>query len=105
MKEDHHPDEAPAEAHWHTIRRTKRRPQAAHANSHVTEDYEKRVVSVRLALRSASPSPRQRIAEGARRRRSGGGPGEGCARRPVVTSLYLHAVGAGIPVAVPRLAR
>jgi hypothetical protein len=34
---------------------------------------------------------------GARRRRSGGGPGEGCARKPVGTYLYLHAVGAGNP--------
>jgi hypothetical protein len=38
---------------------------------------------------------------GARRRRSGGGPGEGCARRPGGTYLYLHAVGASNPVAVP----
>jgi hypothetical protein len=36
---------------------------------------------------------------GARRRRSGGGPGEGCARRPVGTYLYLHAVGVGNPMA------
>jgi hypothetical protein len=42
---------------------------------------------------------------GARRRRGGGGPGEGCARRPVGTYLYLHAVGAGNPIAVPSLAR
>jgi hypothetical protein len=42
--------------------------------------------------------------DGPRRRRSGG-PGGGCARRPVGTYLYLHAVGAGNPVAVPGLAR
>jgi hypothetical protein len=42
---------------------------------------------------------------GARRRRSGGGPGEGCARRPVGTYLYLHAVGVGNHVAVLGLAR
>jgi hypothetical protein len=42
---------------------------------------------------------------GARRRRSGGGHGEGCARRLVGTYLYLHAVGAGIPIAVPIMAR
>jgi hypothetical protein len=42
---------------------------------------------------------------GARRRRRGGGPGEGCARRPVGTYLYLHAVGVGNPIAVPCLAR
>jgi hypothetical protein len=42
---------------------------------------------------------------GARRRRSGGGPGVGCARRPVGTYLYLHAVGDGNHVAVPSLAR
>jgi hypothetical protein len=42
---------------------------------------------------------------GARRRRSVGGPGGGCARRPVGTYLYLHAVGAGNPIAVPGLAR
>jgi hypothetical protein len=41
----------------------------------------------------------------ARRRRSGGGPGEGCACRPAGTYLYLHAVGAGNPVAVPGLGR
>jgi hypothetical protein len=42
---------------------------------------------------------------GARRRRSGGGPGEGCARMPVGTYLYLHAVGVGNLVAVPCFAR
>jgi hypothetical protein len=39
------------------------------------------------------------------RRRRGGGPGEGCARRPVGTYLYLHAVGVGNHVAVLGLAR
>jgi hypothetical protein len=43
--------------------------------------------------------------DGARRRRSGGGPGGECARRPVGTYLYLHAVGASSHVAVPCLAR
>jgi hypothetical protein len=42
---------------------------------------------------------------GARWRRSGGGPGEGCARRPVGTYIYLHSVGASSHVAVPCLAR
>jgi hypothetical protein len=42
---------------------------------------------------------------GARRRRSGGGPGGGCARMPVGTYLYLHAVCVGNPVVVPGLAR
>jgi hypothetical protein len=42
---------------------------------------------------------------GAHRRRSGGGPGDGCARMPVGTYLYLHAVGAGNPIAVLGLAR
>jgi hypothetical protein len=42
---------------------------------------------------------------GARRRRSGGDPGEGCARRPVGTYLDLHAVGAGNHVAVPCMAQ
>jgi hypothetical protein len=42
---------------------------------------------------------------GARRRRSGGGPGGECARKPVGTYLYLPAVGADNPVAVPCLAR
>jgi hypothetical protein len=37
--------------------------------------------------------------------RSGGGPGGGCARRPVGTYLYLHPVGGGNPIAVPCLAR
>jgi hypothetical protein len=32
-------------------------------------------------------------------------PSGGCARRPVGTYLYLHAVGVGKPVAVPGLAR
>jgi hypothetical protein len=32
-------------------------------------------------------------------------PGVGCARRPVGTYLYLHAVGGGNPVAVLCLAR
>jgi hypothetical protein len=43
--------------------------------------------------------------ESPRRRRNGGGPGVGCVRMPVGTYLYLHAVGAGNPVAVPGLAR
>jgi hypothetical protein len=42
---------------------------------------------------------------GARRRRSGGGPGGRCARKPVGTYVYLHAVGAGNPIAVLGLAR
>jgi hypothetical protein len=44
-------------------------------------------------------------ADGARRRRSGGSPGRGCARRPVGTHLYLHGVGASNHVAVLCLAR
>jgi hypothetical protein len=47
----------------------------------------------------------QYLLKGARRRRTGSGPGEGCARMPVGTYLYLHAVGAGNPVAVPGMAR
>jgi hypothetical protein len=47
----------------------------------------------------------QLLGLGARRRRSGGGPGEGCARRPVGTYLYLHAVGDDNPIAVLGLAR
>jgi hypothetical protein len=49
----------------------------------------------------------QKILSGvsARQWRSGGGPGGGCARKPVGTYLYLHAVGAGNLVAVPSLAR
>jgi hypothetical protein len=39
------------------------------------------------------------------RRPPAAGPGGGCARRPVGTYLYLHAVGDGNPVAVPCLAR
>jgi hypothetical protein len=42
---------------------------------------------------------------GARRRRNGDDPGGGYARKPVGTYLYLHAVGAGNPVAVTCLAR
>jgi hypothetical protein len=49
--------------------------------------------------------PTRRPPAAQRRRRSGDGPGEGCARRPVGTCLYLHAVGAGNHVAVPGLAR
>jgi hypothetical protein len=52
-----------------------------------------------------SLSPQCAARSGARRRRNGGGPGEGCARMPVGTYLYLHAVGASNPVAVPCLAR
>jgi hypothetical protein len=51
------------------------------------------------------PTAKRMFALGARRRRSGGGPGGGCASRPVGTYLYLHAVGAGNPIAVPCLAR
>jgi hypothetical protein len=39
------------------------------------------------------------VSSGARRRRCGGGPGEGYARKPVGTYLYLHAMGAGSLVA------
>jgi hypothetical protein len=39
------------------------------------------------------------------RRRSGGGPGGGCARMPVVTYLSVHAVGASKLVPVPCLTR
>jgi hypothetical protein len=42
---------------------------------------------------------------GARRRRSGSGPGGGCTRKPVGTYLYSHAVGASNLVAVLGLAR
>jgi hypothetical protein len=42
---------------------------------------------------------------GARRRRNGSSPGEGCACNPVSTHFLLHAVGAGNPVAVPSLVR
>jgi hypothetical protein len=44
------------------------------------------------------------IQTGARRRCSGG-PGGGYVRRHVGTYIYLNAVGAGNPVAVPCLAR
>jgi hypothetical protein len=39
----------------------------------------------------------------ARRRRSGGGPGRGCARGPVSTYFYLHAVRTGNRIVVPCL--
>jgi hypothetical protein len=42
---------------------------------------------------------------GARRWRSGGGPGVGCAHMPVGTYLYMYAVGVSKHVAVPSLAR
>jgi hypothetical protein len=42
---------------------------------------------------------------GASRRRSDGAPGGGCARMPVGTYLYLHAVGVDNPVAVLGMAR
>jgi hypothetical protein len=42
---------------------------------------------------------------GARRRHTGSGPGGGCVHMPVGTYLYLHAVGAGNPVALQGLAR
>jgi hypothetical protein len=56
-------------------------------------------------LRDASGSAITLARLSARRRSSGGAPGGGCARKPVGTYLYLHAVGAGNPVAVPCLAR
>jgi hypothetical protein len=43
--------------------------------------------------------------DGARRPRSGGGPGEGCARRPVGAYLYLHAMVAGNHVALLDFSR
>jgi hypothetical protein len=46
-------------------------------------------------------TPLKVISDGARQRRSGGGPGGGCARRPVGTYLYLHAIGVGNHVIVP----
>jgi hypothetical protein len=59
-----------------------------------------------VVLRAIATARRPYVAHSdARRRRNGGGPGRGCARRPVGTYLYLHAVGAGNPVAVPGLAR
>jgi hypothetical protein len=42
---------------------------------------------------------------GARRRRSGGGPGGGCARMPVGTYPHLLVAGAGNYIAVSRMAR
>jgi hypothetical protein len=55
-----------------------------------------------LVIPDTSPNARYSLyTDGARQRRSGGG----CARRPVGTYLYLHAVGAGNPIAVPCLAR
>jgi hypothetical protein len=42
---------------------------------------------------------------GARRRRSGGGSGVGCAPMPVGSHLYFHAVGDGNHASVPSLAR
>jgi hypothetical protein len=58
-----------------------------------------------LRASHASISTREYIRVGARRRRNGGGLGGGCARTPVGTYLYLHAVGASNPVTVPSLAR
>jgi hypothetical protein len=46
-----------------------------------------------------------RFTFGARRRRSGGGPGGGCARMPVGTHPHLLVVGVGSPIAVPYLVR
>jgi hypothetical protein len=42
---------------------------------------------------------------GARRRRSGGGLGVGCARMPVYTHPHLFVVGVGNHIAVPCLAQ
>jgi hypothetical protein len=57
------------------------------------------------ALNNPPPREFNMLLRSVRRRRSGGGPGEGCSRRPVGTYLYLHAVGVGNPIAVPSLAR
>jgi hypothetical protein len=53
----------PIEAPWPLICSTKCRPPYIPADSDATIDYEKRVVSVRLALRSVSPTSRQHLAE------------------------------------------
>jgi hypothetical protein len=77
-------DNGPFESHG--------RLQSAHSQNHCSQA-------------SVLGSQDQLCATGARRRRSGGGPVEGCARRPVGTYLYLHAVGVGDPIAVLGLAR
>jgi hypothetical protein len=55
--------------------------------------------------KAARHKPYGLLQPGARRRRSDSGLGGGCARMPVGTYLYLHAGGAGNPIAVPSLAR
>jgi hypothetical protein len=53
----------PTEILWQHVRSTMRRPHEKLEASHVFEDYEKRGVFVRLALRSAYPTSCHRLAE------------------------------------------
>jgi hypothetical protein len=62
MEEDAQPNDTPTEAPWQLVRSFERRPQDLTIASPETEDYEDRVLSMRLALRAASPNSRQKIA-------------------------------------------
>jgi hypothetical protein len=75
-----------------------------HAENQISAEYSLRL-SRHYVYRAKHRGVHNLHMHGARRRRSGGSPGVGCARRPVGTYIYLHAVGASNPVAVPCLAR
>jgi hypothetical protein len=63
LEEEHRPNKAPTATQWRTVRPAPRRPHDSHANSPITGDYDKRVISARLALCLASLSSCQRIAK------------------------------------------
>jgi hypothetical protein len=57
------PTDTHTEAPWQLVRSSKRRPQDTTQASHDTMDYDDRLLTMRLALRAASPNSRQKIAE------------------------------------------
>jgi hypothetical protein len=71
MGEDTHPTDRPPhsnisppeEAQWQQVRPSKRRPLETPDDSFASDDYANRVVSLRLALRSASPTSLHHLAE------------------------------------------
>jgi hypothetical protein len=62
MDEDIHPIDISKEAPWKLVRSSKRRPHEPPLASHETKDYEERIFSMRLALRAASLTSRQKLA-------------------------------------------
>jgi hypothetical protein len=75
------------------------------SNMNSTKDFPGSEVEKPLAVAIIAITDEHAAEYGGRRQRNGGGPGGGYARMPAGTYLDLHAVGAGLPVAVPSLAR